>query len=61
MYISQYICINTLYPRKNCAKIYQAAFAARYICIWIQRMKFVRWNGSSAGYSMPAALPASMQ
>lgn len=42
-------------------KIYQVAFAARYICIWIQRMKFVRWNGSSAGYSMPAALPASMQ
>ena len=53
--------INTHYFRKVGAKIYRVAFAARYICIWIQRMKFVRWNGSSAGCSMPAALPASMQ
>ena len=67
-------CIYLLYFRMICSIykylcIYVENFARKYTgqqlpagiyAFGIQRIKFVRWKGSSPGCSRPACLPASM-
>ena len=55
--IYKYLCI---YVENSARKYTGQQLLAGIYASRIQRIKFVRWNGSSPGCSRPAFLPASM-